>query len=232
MALLTLKNISKTYAGAEKPVIDGVSLELPAGCFVSIMGRSGSGKSTLLKIMCGLIEPDCGEVSVAGYNLAALTEKERSNFRSGVIGIVFQENNLIDGFSVEDNIFTPLYIAGKKPDTDYYKKLLALTGTEELCKRMPHELSGGQKQRVAVARALIARPEIIFADEPTGSLDSQSEAEIMELFRTVNRELGTAIVQVTHSESCAKTGNTIIRINDGKTETYDAQILIGANKTK
>jgi len=216
MTVVSCKNLIKRYDGAATPVINGVSFELVEGCFVSVMGRSGSGKSTLLKLLCGLLTPDSGEVFVAGHNVHCLNSRKRSYFRSRVIGIVFQDNNLISDFCVEDNILTPLYIAGAKPDKDYYNRILELTELSEYRRKMPTELSGGQKQKAAVARALIARPKIIFADEPTGSLDSASEAQIMGLFNAVNREFGISVVQVTHSAACAAAGRGIIRINDGK----------------
>jgi len=218
MSILICKNLIKSYAGLEKPVINDISLILDEGCFVSVTGRSGSGKSTLLKLMSGLLRPDAGEVTVAGYAVNNLTAKQRGFFRSRVIGFVFQDSNLIPDFNIEDNIFSPLYIAGIKPDKDYYSRLLKMTGLEDLRGRLPDKLSGGQKQKAAVLRALIAKPKIIFADEPTGNLDSASEAEIMELFNTVNKELGISIVQVTHSPFCAAAGRGIIKINDGRTE--------------
>ena len=214
--ILSCKNIVKRYEGMERPVIDGVSFDLDEGCFVSVMGRSGSGKSTLLKVLCGLLTPDEGAVTVAGCDVHGLTAKEQCFFRSRAIGIVFQDNNLISDFNIEDNVFSPLYIAGVKPDTEYYGRLLKLTELEDCRRKMPSEISGGQRQRAAVARALIARPKIIFADEPTGSLDSKSEAQVMELFSAVNKEFGVSIVQVTHSAACAAAGRGVIYINDGK----------------
>jgi len=216
MIIVKCNDIIKTFAGQDKPVLNDVSLELKQGCFVSIMGRSGSGKSTLLRVMCGLIPTDSGTVEVLGYDVNNMTTKECSHFRSSVIGIVFQDNNLVEEFNVEDNILTPIFIAGKKIDKEYYTKLLELTGLTEFRTRYPKQLSGGQRQRVAIARALIAKPQIIFADEPTGSLDSKSELQIMDLFKTINTELGTSIVQVTHSKICADMGFDIIVIDDGR----------------
>ncbi|MCL2630551.1 MAG: ABC transporter ATP-binding protein [Firmicutes bacterium] len=219
MPIVECVNIFKSYVAQEKPVLNGVSLEFNEGCFVSIMGRSGSGKSTLLRIMCSLLKPDSGEVVVAGYNLNKLSPKELSYFRSRVIGIVFQDGNLISDFTVEDNILAPLYIAGQKPDKEYFNRLLELTELKEHLKKFPHQLSGGQKQRTAVARAVIARPSVIFADEPTGSLDSQSEKGIIDLFQSLNTEFKTAIIQVTHSAVCAGAGLSVINIHDGKVLT-------------
>jgi len=215
--IISCKNIIKSFS-EDAPIIDDVSLELEEGCFASIMGRSGSGKTTLLRVICGLEPLDAGEVTVAGFIVNKLNEKEKSHFRSKIIGIVFQDSNLIDDFSVEENIFTPIYIAGEKPDLEYYKRLLEIAEISHLKDRYPRTLSGGQRQRVAVIRALIAKPKVLFADEPTGSLDSKSEQQIMHLFSTVNKEFGISILQVTHSEECAGVGSRIIRINDGKIE--------------
>ncbi|MCL2522567.1 MAG: ABC transporter ATP-binding protein [Erysipelotrichales bacterium] len=216
MSVVTCKNVYLKYSGVKEPVINNVSLDLAEGCFVSIMGRSGSGKSTLLKLMCGLLKADSGEIITAGNKLSELNGKARAIFRSQTVGIIFQDNNLIDDFNVKDNILAPLYIAGKKADLKHFQRLLELTELNEFVNRMPHQLSGGQKQRVAIARALIAKPQIIFADEPTGSLDSASEQQIMALFKAINEEFGIAIVQVTHSMECAKAGKALITINDGK----------------
>ena len=214
MPILECKNIVKIFAG--KPIINGVSLELEEGCFVSIMGRSGAGKSTLLRVLCGLIDADSGEINIAGYNVHKLSGKKKSVFRSTVIGIVFQDSNLISDFNVEGNILTPLYISGQKLDKEHYDKLLTLLEIKPFLKKMPSQISGGMRQRAAVARALVAKPKILFADEPTGALDSKSEKEMMRLFTAINKEFGTSIIQVTHSDFCAKESRSIIRINDGQ----------------
>lgn len=216
--IVKCEKIVKTFSGQEKAVLDGVSLELDEGCFVSIMGRSGSGKTTLLRCLCGLMSIDSGAITVCGYDVNNLKPKEQSHFRSSVIGIVFQDNNLIDEFTVEDNILAPIFIAGKKPDKEHFARILKITGLEKFKDRFPHQLSGGQRQKTAIARALVAKPKIIFADEPTGSLDSKSEQQIIELFKAVNKDLGVSIVQVTHSSVCAAAGTKIIKINDGKIE--------------
>jgi putative ABC transport system ATP-binding protein len=218
MPILTCTNLTKRFLNNEAPIINGASLSLEAGEFVSIMGRSGSGKSTLLRLLCGLLAPDAGEVVVDGLLLSGLRGKALAEFRSLRIGIVFQDSNLITDFTVKDNIFTPCYIAGKKPDLNYFERLLCLTNIGEFLDRMPTELSGGERQRVAICRALIAKPKILYADEPTGSLDSKSEQQIMQLFTDINAEFGTSIIQVTHSDFCAAKSHKIITINDGKIE--------------
>ena len=214
--LVQCKNLVKSFAG--KRIIDDVSLDLFEGCFVSIMGRSGAGKSTLLRVMCGLIDADSGDVEIAGYRVHKLSGKKKCEFRSTVIGIVFQDSNLISDFNVEDNIMTPLYISGKKLDKEHFEKLITLLEIKPYLKKMPSQISGGMRQRAAVARALIAKPKVLFADEPTGALDSKNEQEMMRLFAALNKDFGTSIIQVTHSDFCAQSGKNIIRINDGKVE--------------
>ena len=216
MAIISCNNLIKYYPTSEAPIINGVSLDIDEGSFVSITGRSGSGKSTLLKLLCGLLAPDGGSVECAGFDPGKLRGRELSRFRSTVIGIVFQDNNLIGDFSVWDNIMTPLYIAGARPDKAYTDRLIDITGVGGLLKRMPASLSGGQRQKAAVARALIAKPKVLFADEPTGNLDSQSELEVMRLFCEAGKEFGTTIVQVTHSGVCAGAGDRVVRIEDGR----------------
>jgi ABC-type lipoprotein export system ATPase subunit len=216
MSVLVCESVIKTYPGAERPVLDCVSLNFSAPCFVSITGRSGSGKSTLLKILSGLLTPDSGTVTVNGQNVHLLNAKQRGEFRSLSIGIVFQDGFLVDDFTVLDNVLSPLYIAKKRPDKEYLGRLLEMTELTEHQKKYPGELSGGMLQRAAIARALIAKPKIIFADEPTGNLDSGNEKRVMELFKAVRKEFDTSIVQVTHSDYCAGCGDGIIYINDGK----------------
>ena len=216
IVILRAKNLIKRYGDNEAAVINGVSLEFRKGDFVSIMGRSGSGKSTLLKLLSGLIFPCKGEVECAGFNVVTLKGKELTNFRTSVIGIVFQENNLIEDFSIKDNILTPLYIAGRKADKEHFDRLIEIAGLKNFLNRKPKNLSGGEKQRASIVRALISKPQILFADEPTGSLDSKSEQQIMELFKRVNEEFGTTIIQVTHSEACAGVSKRVVRMMDGK----------------
>jgi len=212
--ILQAKNVVKKFG--DKTIVDGISLDLKHGEYVSIRGRSGSGKSTLLKTLCGLFLADGGEIFVDGYDVINIDGEQKSKFRSQVIGIVFQENNLLPDFNVRDNILTPVFVARKKVDKEYYNKLLDMVGLTEHEYKMPHQLSGGMQQRCAIARALIAKPKIIFADEPTGSLDSKTEAEIIKLFKQVNSELKTTILQVTHSKACVSASTRVIKINDGR----------------
>lgn len=201
-------------------VLKDVSLEVMQGEFVSIMGPSGSGKSTLLYILGGLDSPTSGTIRLNGTDVSHLKDEQMSRLRRQKIGFVFQFYNLIPNLNVEENIMLPLLLDGRKWK-DYKKKLsyiLELTGLSDRQKHTPRELSGGQQQRVAIARALIGSPEILFADEPTGNLDSKTGAEIMHLLHQINEESKQTIIMVTHSAEAAKSSNRIITVRDGMVE--------------
>ena len=201
-------------------VLKDVSLEVMQGEFVSIMGPSGSGKSTLLYILGGLDSPTSGTIRLNGTDVSHLKDEQMSRLRRQKIGFVFQFYNLIPNLNVEENIMFPLLLDGRKWK-DYKKKLsyiLELTGLSDRQKHTPRELSGGQQQRVAIARALIGSPEILFADEPTGNLDSKTGAEIMHLLHQINEESKQTIIMVTHSAEAAKSSNRIITVRDGMVE--------------
>lgn len=198
-------------------VLKDVSLQVMQGEFVSIMGPSGSGKSTLLYILGGLDAPTGGSVRLGGTDISHLDDEKMSRIRRQNIGFVFQFYNLIPNLNVEENIMLPLLLDGKKM-RDYRKQLnhmLEVVGLSDRRRHTPRELSGGQQQRVAIARALIGSPEILFADEPTGNLDSKTGAEIMQLLYDINRESGQTIIMVTHSPEAAKSSNRIITVRDG-----------------
>ena len=186
------------------------------GEYVAIMGESGSGKTTLLNILAALDRPTDGSVLLDGKDLSAVREQESAAFRREQLGFVFQEFNLLDTFTIEDNIYLPLVLAGKRYE-DMRERLLPLAlelGISELLKKYPYEVSGGQKQRAAVARALITRPQVLFADEPTGALDSGSTEELLRLFGTVNGA-GQTIVMVTHSVRAASCAGRVLFLRDG-----------------
>lgn len=198
-------------------VLKGVSLQVMKGEFVSIMGPSGSGKSTLLYILGGLDAPTGGSVHLNGTDISRFSDEKMSKIRRQNIGFVFQFYNLIPNLNVEENIMLPLLLDGKKV-RDYRKPLnhiLEVVGLSDRRKHTPRELSGGQQQRVAIARALIGRPEILFADEPTGNLDTTTGAEIMDLLTRINQESGQTIIMVTHSPEAAKSSSRVITVCDG-----------------
>lgn len=201
-------------------VLKGVSLQVLQGEFVSIMGPSGSGKSTLLYILGGLDKPTGGSVYLNGTDISRFKDEKMSRIRRQNIGFVFQFYNLIPNLNVEENIMLPLLLDDRKM-RDYRKQLnhiLEVVGLSDRRRHTPRELSGGQQQRVAIARALIGKPEILFADEPTGNLDSKTGSEIMQLLHDINRESGQTIIMVTHSPEAAKSSSRVITVRDGVIE--------------
>lgn len=218
--MITAKNVSKSFVIGEQVLqaLKNVSLTVEAGEFVSLMGPSGSGKSTLLYILGGLDKADFGGVTVNGKDIGGLNDSEVSAMRRDDIGFVFQAYNLIDNLTVEENVLIPALLGGKKrADVDErLNELLKSVGLYEHRKHRPMELSGGQQQRTAIARALINRPKIIFADEPTGNLDSKTGVEVLELLSRLNKQYGITILMVTHSEESTKYGDRVIRLKDGQ----------------
>ena len=216
------RGIIKDYqvGGIVSHVLRDVSVGVAPGEFASIMGPSGSGKSTLLYILGGLDNPTRGSVLMNGRDIAQFDDTNKSIMRRRNIGFVFQFYNLIPNLNVAENILLPVLLDGKKTG-DYkrqLKEILEIVGLTEKHKHTPRELSGGQQQRVAIARALINNPDIIFADEPTGNLDSKTGSEILALLREINREQGKTILMVTHSKDAAQYGNRMIYVRDGVVE--------------
>ena len=193
----------------------GVSLEVERGKLVAVMGPSGSGKSTLMHILAGLDKPTSGTVMVAGTEITGLDDTKMTRLRRDHIGFVFQFFNLLPMLSAEENVLLPLSIAGERPDQDWLDQLLSKTGLADRRRHRPAELSGGQQQRVAIARALVTRPTILFADEPTGNLDSKTGGEILELLRDSARDYNQTIVMVTHEARAAAIADRIMFLADG-----------------
>lgn len=213
------RHIIKNFRIGNTPtkVLKDISLQVMQGEFVSIMGPSGSGKSTLLYILGGLDTPTSGHVLLNGTDISRFGDEKMSRIRRQKIGFVFQFYNLIPNLNVEENIMLPLLLDGKKMG-GYRKQLeqiLEIVGLSDRRRHTPRELSGGQQQRVAIARALIGNPEILFADEPTGNLDSKTGAEIMTLLREINRTSGQTIIMVTHSPEAAQSSSRVIHVQDG-----------------
>ena len=211
------KELSKIYGEGESRVValDRASLTIAPGDFISIMGPSGSGKSTLLHLLSGLDRPTSGRLTYDGRDIYRLTDKELSAFRRRSIGFIFQQFHLLPVLTARENIAMPLLLDKKQPDEPYLQKRAGLLGIGDRLTHLPHELSGGQQQRVAIARALIAGPDVIFADEPTGNLDSRSGGEVMELLKTVGKEMGKALVVITHDSRIAAMGSRRLTIVDG-----------------
>ena len=214
--MIKATNIEKSYNGER--VLFGVSLDIADGEFVSIMGESGSGKSTLLSILGGFLDADGGQVLLDGADISKLSEQKLAKIRCTSLGFVFQSYKLIPTLNVRDNLLLPTVLGGKseKEQDEYLQKLTHALGISALLDKFPDQLSGGQCQRVAIARALLYKPQTLILDEPTGALDSEMEARVMHLLKEVNRELGTTIVQVTHSKTVAAYGNRIVYLKDGR----------------
>ncbi len=221
MSILEVKGLKKTYVtrfgGNKVEALKNVSFSVEEGEYVAIMGESGSGKTTLLNILAALDKPTGGSVSLDGKNLAQIRERDIAAFRRDHLGFVFQEFNLLDTFSLEDNIYLPLVLAGQ-PYQEMAKRLVSIAkqlGIQNILKKYPYEVSGGQKQRAAAARALITNPRLVLADEPTGALDSRSTDELLSLFGEINRG-GQTILMVTHSVRAASRAGRVLFIKDGE----------------
>lgn len=211
------KELTKTYGEGENQVValNKASLRLAQGDFISITGPSGSGKSTLLHLLSGLDRPTSGDLAYDGREIYGLLDRELSAFRRRCIGFIFQQFHLLPVLTARENILMPLLLDKKRPDEAYLEQLTRLLGVEDRLSHLPHELSGGQQQRVAIARALIAKPEVIFADEPTGNLDSRSGGEVMELLEKVCTKMGRALVVITHDSRIASMARRRLSIVDG-----------------
>ena len=209
--------LTRRYGAGDTAVdaLKGVSLDVAAGHLTAVMGPSGSGKSTLMHILAGLDKPTSGEVEVAGEKLNGMGDKELTLLRRRHIGFIFQFFNLLPMLTAEENVALPLSIAGEKPDAAWFEELLGKTGLTDRRKHRPAELSGGQQQRVAIARALVSRPTVVFADEPTGNLDSTTGHEILELLRDSVTALGQTIVMVTHEPRAAAIADRVLFLDDG-----------------
>ncbi|HJB25784.1 MAG TPA: ABC transporter ATP-binding protein [Firmicutes bacterium] len=221
MSILEVNGLKKTYTtrfgGNKVEALKNVSFSVEEGEYVSIMGESGSGKTTLLNILAALDKPTGGTVRLDGRDLSKIKESSIASFRRDNLGFVFQDFNLLDTFSLEDNIFLPLVLAGKHY-TEMRQRLVPIAnqlGISEILKKYPYEVSGGQKQRAAVARALITNPRLVLADEPTGALDSKATDELLQLFNEINRR-GQTILMVTHSVKAASHSSRVLFIKDGE----------------
>ena len=211
-------DLTRIYGEGETAVraLQGVSLDIPTGDLTAIMGPSGSGKSTLMHILAGLDKPTAGEVSIAGTPITRLGDSDLTKLRREHIGFVFQFFNLLPMLTAEENVLLPLTIAGEKPDPAFFEALLKNVGLADRRKHRPSELSGGQQQRVAIARALVSRPTVVFADEPTGNLDSKTGSEILDLLRHSVEEYGQTTVMVTHEPRAAAIADRVLFLADGK----------------
>ena len=216
--LVRASDVSRVFGEGEAAVhaLQDVSVAFPAGRFTAIMGPSGSGKSTLMHILAGLDRPTSGSVVLDGTELGELDDKRLTEVRRDKVGFVFQSFNLLPVLSAEENILLPLSIAGRKPDAGWVERLIDTVGLGDRLTHRPSELSGGQQQRVAVARALASRPAVVFADEPTGNLDSKSSAELLSLLRRSVDDFGQTIIMVTHDAQAASYADRLLLLADGR----------------
>ena len=215
------RGLTKTYGSGDAQVhaLRGVDLDLPTGTFTAIMGPSGSGKSTLMHCLAGLDQPTEGSVTIAGTRLETLTDDQLTRFRREHLGFVFQAFNLLPMLTAGQNVLLPVELTGRRVDTETRERarmLADLLGIGDRLGHRPSELSGGQQQRVAIARALVTQPELIFADEPTGNLDSAASAEVLDHLRRCVRELGQTVVMITHEASAAAYADHVVTVTDGR----------------
>ncbi len=216
--IVSAVDLSRTYGQGDAAVhaLAGVSVDFPAGGYTAVMGPSGSGKSTLMHLLAGLDRPSSGSVAVDGTELSDLDDGDLTRLRRDKLGFIFQAFNLVPVLTAEENILLPLTLAGRDPDREWFDKLVETVGLADRRTHRPSELSGGQQQRVAVARALIHRPAVVFADEPTGNLDSTASAEVLGLLRHAADDFGQTIVMVTHDATAASYADRLVVLADGK----------------
>lgn len=217
MDLLEVKSLSKTYGSGETAVhaLKRVSFSVPKGEFVAIVGESGSGKTTLLNMLGALDTPTSGKVLIDGKDTFLMKEKELTVFRRRNIGFIFQAFNLIPELTVEQNIIFPVLLDYQKPNRKYLEELLNVLNLQERRTHLPSQLSGGQQQRVAIGRALMTRPSLILADEPTGNLDSQNSSEVIALLKNASQKYEQTIIMITHNRSIAQTADRVLNVSDG-----------------
>ena len=217
MDLLEVRSISKTYGSGETAVraLKKVSFSVPKGEYVAIVGESGSGKSTLLNMIGALDNPTSGKVLIDGKDIFAMKETKLTVFRRRNIGFIFQAFNLIPELTVEQNIIFPVLLDYQKPDKKYLEELLEVLNLKDRRNHLPSQLSGGQQQRVAIGRALLTRPSLILADEPTGNLDTQNSSEVIALLKNASKRYAQTIIMITHSRSIAQTADRVLQVSDG-----------------
>ena len=217
MNLLEVDNICKTYGTGETAVhaLKKVSFSVPKGEYVAIVGESGSGKSTILNMIGALDTPTSGKVKIGGKDIFSMNDSKLTVFRRRNIGFIFQAFNLVPEITVEQNIIFPVLLDYQKPDKKYLEELLTVLNLKERRNHLPSQLSGGQQQRVAIGRALITRPSLILADEPTGNLDTQNSSEVISLLKEASRKYEQTIIMITHNRSIAQSADRILQVSDG-----------------
>ena len=217
MDLLEVKSVCKTYGSGETAVqaLKNVSFSVPKGEFVAVIGESGSGKSTLLNTLGALDTPTSGKVYIDGKDIFSMRERKLTVFRRRNIGFIFQAFNLIPELTVEQNMIFPVLLDYQKPNKKYLEELLTVLNLKERRNHLPNQLSGGQQQRVAIGRALLTRPSLILADEPTGNLDSQNSSEVIALLKEASKKYAQTIIMITHNRSIAQIADRVLQVSDG-----------------
>lgn len=218
MEILRTEQVTKIYGSSENQVyaVNGVSFSVEQGEFVAIVGSSGSGKSTLMHMLGGVDRPTSGKVFIENEDIYQLSDDKLAIFRRRQVGLIYQFFNLVPVLNVEENMTLPVELDGKVPDKEFFKELVNTLGLENRLRHLPNELSGGQQQRVAIGRALMNRPAILLADEPTGNLDSKASAEIMELLKVFNQKYKQTLVMITHDLELAKQADRVLNMEDGR----------------
>ena len=216
-AMITMKNINKGYMLGEErlPILKDINFQVNKGEYVAIVGESGSGKSTLLNMIGALDMPTSGKVLIDGKDIFSMNDRKLTVFRRRNIGFIFQAFNLIPELTVEQNMIFPLLLDYQKPDKRYLEELLTVLNLKDRRNHLPSQLSGGQQQRVAIGRALITRPSLILADEPTGNLDSQNSSEVIALLKETSKKYEQTIIMITHNRSIAQTADRVLQVSDG-----------------
>ena len=216
--VLSARDIHKIYktSSGDVPALNGISCDFEEGKFYAIIGRSGSGKSTLLHILGGLDRPTRGQVLIDGKDICSMNDEQMAILRRRHMGFVFQQFNLLEEYNIRNNICMPLKLDGRRPDPRFYAEVIDTLGLKEKVNKFPSELSGGEQQRVAIARSVLAKPELIIADEPTGNLDKKTGEEVLELLTTCAAKFGQTLIIVTHDPEIARKADVVICIEDGK----------------
>jgi len=216
--ILSARDIHKVYktSSGDVPALNGISCDFEKGLFYAIISRSGSGKSTLLHILGGLDRPTSGQVLIDGKDICSMNDEQMAIFRRRHMGFVFQQFNLMEEYNISNNICMPLKLDGRRPDPRFYAEVIDTLGLKEKVNKFPSELSGGEQQRVAIARSVLAKPELIIADEPTGNLDKKTGEEVLELLTTCTAKFGQTLIVVTHDPEIAKKADRVVCIEDGR----------------
>ena len=215
LSVMDIRKVYKTSSG-DVPALNGISCDFEEGKFYAIIGRSGSGKSTLLHILGGLDRPTSGQILIDGKDICSMNDEQMAIFRRRHMGFVFQQFNLLEEYNVKNNILMPLKLDGRKADPAFYEEVIATLGLKEKVRKFPSELSGGEQQRVAIARSVLAKPELIIADEPTGNLDKNTGEEVLDLLTTCAAKFGQTLIIVTHDPEIARKADMLLCIEDGQ----------------